>query len=161
MKIIKLVITVMYAIGSLWVAAELQANAPIENVGMKVRLDVSGVQSIDYRFTNNANLKSWNASWIWINQTPSPRTVMFRKTVILDEKIQNVKVWVTADTKFLLYINGKLVARGPADIGRDYTGGSTERWFYDQRDLTPYFKKGINVISAVCLLYTSPSPRDS
>ena len=149
MKIIKLVITVMYAIGSLWVAAELQANAPIENVGMKVRLDVSGVQSIDYRFTNNANLKSWNASWIWINQTPSPRTVMFRKKVILDEKIQNVKVWVTADTKFLLYINGKLVARGPADIGRDYTGGSTERWFYDQRDLTPYFKKGINVISAV------------
>ena len=33
-------------------------------------------------------------------------------------------------------------------MGRDYAGGDTHRWFYDFRDLTPYFQKGTNVIAA-------------
>ena len=33
-------------------------------------------------------------------------------------------------------------------MGRDYEGGETRRWFYDYRDLTPYFTPGKNVIAA-------------
>ena len=32
---------------------------------------------------------------------------------------------------------GYLVSRGPVDMGRDFAGGETHRWFYDARDLTP------------------------
>ena len=38
--------------------------------------------------------------------------------------------------------------RGPVDMGRDYAGGETRKWFYDYRDLTPYFTPGKNVIAA-------------
>ena len=44
--------------------------------------------------------------------------------------------------KYRLYMNGRLAARGPVDIGTDYAGGSTERWFYDYRDLTQLMHKG-------------------
>ena len=37
--------------------------------------------------------------------------------------------------------------RGPVDIGADFNGGSTGRWFYDYRDLTEFFTKGKNEIA--------------
>ena len=61
---------------------------------------------------------------------------------------RQVKAWLTADVKYRLYVNGRLVSRGPVDIGRDFAGGETHRWFYDYRDLTPYFTPGKNVIAA-------------
>ena len=73
---------------------------------------------------------------------------MFRKTVVLRERPRAVKAWLTADMKYLLYVNGRLVSRGPVDIGRDYAGGTTQHWFYDCRDLTPYFVEGTNVVAA-------------
>ncbi|MCY2930735.1 MAG: alpha-L-rhamnosidase N-terminal domain-containing protein [Planctomycetota bacterium] len=54
---------------------------------------------------------------------------------------------MTGDMKYRLYVNGRLVSRGPVDIGMDFTGGCTRRWFYDSRDLTPFFRKGVNVIA--------------
>ncbi len=59
-----------------------------------------------------------------------------------------MKAWLTADIKYRLYVNGRLVSRGPVDMGCDYAGGETRRWFYDFRDLTPYFTQGKNVIAA-------------
>ena len=73
---------------------------------------------------------------------------MFRKEVTLAEAPRQVKAWLTADMKYRLYINGRLVSRGPVDMGRDYAGGNTHRWFYDYRDLTAYFKQGKNAIAA-------------
>jgi alpha-L-rhamnosidase len=73
---------------------------------------------------------------------------MFRKAVVLEERPRVVKAWLTADSKYFLYVNGRMVSRGPVDQGRDFAGGSTQKWLYDYRDLTPYFLAGINVISA-------------
>ena len=39
-------------------------------------------------------------------------------------------------------------SRGPVDMGLDYGGGSTGRWFYDYRDLTPLFTKKERMVSA-------------
>ena len=72
----------------------------------------------------------------------------FRKEITLAEAPRQVKAWLTADAKYRLYVNGRLVSRGPVDMGRDYAGGETRRWFYDYRDLTPYFTPGKNVIAA-------------
>ena len=73
---------------------------------------------------------------------------MFRKEIVLTDSPRSVKAWLSADMKYRLYVNGRLVSRGPVDIGRDYNGGHTHRWFYDFRDLTPFFTKGTNVITA-------------
>ena len=124
--------------------------APIGYPGMTVKVDTNGVQAAGYRFkADGAKPAAWLGQWIWTDAQPSPLAAMFRKTVVVHAKPQGVKAWLTADTKYLLYVNGQLASRGPVDIGRDYAGGSTRRWFYDCRDLTPYFVEGTNVIAAV------------
>lgn len=123
--------------------------APITYPGLSVQVDSNGVQAVGYRFNpDGAKPSPWLGQWIWTPAQPAARGALFRRTVTLGEKPQAVKAWLTADTKYLLYVNGKLVARGPVDIGLDYAGGSTRRWFYDTRDLTPYFVVGTNVIAA-------------
>ena len=77
-----------------------------------------------------------------------PESAWLRKVITLTEAPQEVAAWMTADRKYKLWVNGRLVSRGPADIGRDYAGGATHRWFYDFRELTPFFRQGKNVIAA-------------
>ena len=121
---------------------------PIENPGMKVVVDAEGVQARGYRFENRcAKPTPWQAEWIWVSGNATDRG-WFRKEVTLDDAPKEVSAWMTADMKYRLWINGKLASRGPADIGRDYAGGQTHKWFYDARDLTPFFRKGRNVIAA-------------
>jgi len=121
---------------------------PVAFPGMKVVVDQSGVQAPGYQFQNNCQKPSqWQAKWIWLGDE-KPATAMFRKEITLADAPQSVRAWLTADAKYRLFINGRLVSRGPVDIGADYAGGSTHRWFYDFRDLTPFFVKGKNVIAA-------------
>lgn len=124
--------------------------APMSYPGMTVQVDSNGVQAVDYHFADHCTKPTpWRGRWIWSDAQQSPLAVMFRKIVICDAKPQQVQTWLTADIKYLLYVNGRLMSRGPVDIGRDYAGGSTEHWFYDARDLSPYFVKGTNVIAVV------------
>ena len=121
---------------------------PIENLGMNVLVDSNGVQAAGYRFENHcAKPSPWQAKWIWLDGG-QPAAGMFRKEIILSDAPKKVDAWLSADMKYRLYVNGRLVSRGPVDIGRDYAGGKTGRWFYDCRDLTPFFTKGTNVIAA-------------
>ena len=116
---------------------------------MKAAADEQGVQARGYTFRNECRKPSpWQAKWIWLDGDQNAAVGMFRKEITLAEAPQQVKAWLTADAKYRLYVNGRLVSRGPVDIGRDYAGGDTRRWFYDYRDLTPYFTKGKNVIAA-------------
>ena len=75
--------------------------------------------------------------------------VQFRKEITLDTKPTRVSAWLSADVFYRLYINGRLVSRGPADIGRDYDRAKEgPQWLYDYRDLTPFLHTGTNVIAA-------------
>jgi hypothetical protein len=124
-------------------------RGPIDNPNMTVTADAQGVQTHGYQFQNDsAKPTPWQAHWIWLGGGQPAVAAMFRKEVVLADAPQTVKAWMTADIKYRLYINGSLVARGPVDQGRDYFGGNTHRWFYDYRDLTPFFTKGTNVITA-------------
>ncbi len=134
---------------SLAAAAATDPRGPIAYPGMKVVVDAQGVQAPGYRFTDDCRKTTpWQARWIWLGGEASPPVAMFRKEITLTDAPARVKAWLTADKKYRLYVNGRLVSRGPVDIGRDYAGGDTHRWFYDFRDLTPFFQKGTNVIAA-------------
>ena len=119
-----------------------EATGPIAYAGMNTHVDAEGVQARDYVFVNKCQKPGpWQAQWI-------SGSGWFRKELTLAEAPQRVAAWLTADNHYELYINGRLASRGPVDMGRDYDGGNTHRWFYDYRDLTPYFTKGKNVIAA-------------
>ena len=143
----KIALVAASAIG--WVVTVgVLAAGPIENAGMQVTADAEGVQARGYRFENRcAKPTPWQAEWIWL-AGEAPDRGWFRKEFQLDAAPKQVDAWLSADMKYRLWINGRLVSRGPADIGRDYAGGLTHRWFYDYRDLTPFFHKGRNVIAA-------------
>lgn len=124
--------------------------SPIQYPGMQVVVDSQGVQAPGYRFKDDCRKPTpWQAHWIWLRDASAPGTAMFRKELTLAEAPEQVRAWMSADMKYLLWINGRLASRGPVDIGRDFAGGKTRHWFYDSRDLTPYFRKGSNVIAAL------------
>lgn len=130
-------------------AADVDPRGPVNYPGMNVIVDTQGVQASGYHFQNNCKKPSaWQAHWIWLDSKSPAVAGMFRKEITLANAPQSVKAWLTADMKYRLYINGRLASRGPVDIGRDYQGGDTHRWFYDFRDLTTFFTKGTNVITA-------------
>ena len=86
-----------------------------------------------------------NAKWIWcghpyydlINSWMEARYVFE-----LEEIPKKVPIAVTADTHYKLFINGKYVCRGPVR-------GFQEEWLYDVVDISPYLKKGKNVICSI------------
>ncbi len=131
----------------------IDTRGPIINPGMKGRVTDKGVEAVGYHFLNNGvNKRPFEAKWIWLNDAKyseqKPFVALFRKEVELSSNPDSVRAWISADVRYRLWINGKLAARGPADIGRDYSGTATGHWLYDCRNLTPYFHAGKNIIAA-------------
>ncbi len=141
--------SILLAIISVRADGVFDPRGPVDNPGMNVTVDAEGVQARGYQFPDDCvQPLPWRARWIWLrNETPAAAG-MFRQEITLNEAPQSVKARLTADIKYRFCVNGRLVSRGPVDSGRDYQGGSTHRWFYDCRDLTPFFTQGTNVISA-------------
>ncbi len=131
-------------------AADVDPRGPIENPGIQAVVDSEGVYSPGFVFKNNCQKPTpWQAQWIWLPcDSHKVSATSFRKEIALAEAPKQVLAWLSADVKYRLYINGRLVSRGPVDIGVDFAGGSTERWFYDYRDLTTFFHKGKNILAA-------------
>ncbi|MBU0477414.1 hypothetical protein KKC91_02465 [bacterium] len=86
-----------------------------------------------------------SAKWIWYD-SPSYDLVnswmQTRKTFYLKKVPKTSIVYVTADTQYRLYVNGIYINRGPAR-------GFQESWSYDNVNITPFLKKGRNVIAAL------------
>ncbi|MCC6695429.1 MAG: alpha-L-rhamnosidase N-terminal domain-containing protein [Candidatus Hydrogenedentes bacterium] len=88
------------------------------------------------------------AQWIWI---PSGRTlsntfVLFRRDVVLDEAPTRAIAWVTADSRYLLSINGQRAQWGPAPC-------DPRQLDVDPCDLTALLRPGKNTIGAEVLFY--------
>lgn len=85
----------------------------------------------------------WTAQWISHPTAPlrEPGVFHFRKTIQLQAKPSRFVVHVSADNRFLLFVNGKRVGEGPAR-------GDFSRWRYETFDLTPFLTAGDNVIAA-------------
>ena len=87
--------------------------------------------------------------WIWSYTGPAqqPEYVLFRRIVSYDTVPKSVILNITADTHYLLKINGQLVCRGPA---------KSQRYrYYDTVDIAPFLKPGKNVLVAEVCHYVS------
>jgi len=128
------------------------SRGPVQTPGMQVVVGAEGVQTRGYTFTNRCQKPTpWQAQWIWPARALPSKTEMvrFRKELVLPAAPVQVSAWISADVIYRLYINGRLVSRGPADIGRDYDRGNEgPQWLYDYRDLTPFLRAGTNVLAA-------------
>ncbi|NCD69736.1 alpha-L-rhamnosidase-related protein [Mucilaginibacter agri] len=92
----------------------------------------------------NTSQKQWNAQWI---AQPGDKGVdygvfYFRKEFNVATKPVTFIVNVSADNRYKLFVNGKLVSLGPAR-------GDTYFWNYEQVDLAPYLAAGKNAVSAL------------
>ena len=72
----------------------------------------------------------------------TPIVLQFRRDLQLDRVPAKLPVTVTADNRFILYVNGQRVADGPST-------GTVQSWRQRSVDLAPQLKRGQNVIAAV------------
>jgi alpha-L-rhamnosidase len=87
--------------------------------------------------------KRWSASWISVpNTLPNGYGVyLFRKILEINTLPIDFVVHVSADNRYKLYVNEKLVSLGPAR-------GDLGHWHFETVDLAPYLKTGKNIIAA-------------
>jgi hypothetical protein len=97
----------------------------------------------------------WAANWItgpgkpvnfWTGIVPDElkayEVLKFRKNFKLEAVPARFKVHVSADNRYKLFINGKLISMGPAR-------GDIFHWNFETIDLAPYLKVGNNTLAAL------------
>jgi|LSQX01.2.fsa_nt_gb hypothetical protein len=83
------------------------------------------------------------ARWIWVDAaSDTDAWWMFRKALALPSDCREARIRITAGFHYLLYVNGKLVTRGPA---RSYNF----RKAYDTIDLNSYLRPGAENVLAM------------
>jgi hypothetical protein len=87
--------------------------------------------------------RDWKAGWITHPTAPlrEPIVLHFRRTLKLDAAPGSYVVRVSADNRFILYVNGKRIGDGPAR-------GDLSHWRYERFDLAPFLRAGDNLITA-------------
>jgi len=96
---------------------------------------------------------SWIASWISpVNESLNDYGVfLFRNTFNLKTIPDSFTVYVSADNRYRLYINGEYVNAGPAR-------GSFMYWRYETLDISSYLNEGENIISAEVINFGEHRP---
>lgn len=88
--------------------------------------------------------RRWNAEWIWTegDGTEENAFCYFRTEFALSDPPAGSRVFITADTRYELYVNGDFVGRGvpPTQPYLQY---------YDQHELTDYLCDGHNCIAVL------------
>lgn len=86
--------------------------------------------------------EKWQASWIWGREITAGNNIMMcvRRTFKLDRIPAESRLYITADTRYRLYINGTFVNRGPARCAPHHQS-------YDIIDVSPLLKEGKNVMA--------------
>lgn len=85
----------------------------------------------------------WNASWITLPGANANGygVYWFRRCLQVSAVPDSLPVQVSADNRYKLFVNGRLVSLGPAR-------GDITHWKYATVDLAPFLKPGINCVSA-------------
>lgn len=86
----------------------------------------------------------WPAKWITSDDAPArdEAVLYFRKRVELSNPPRRFGVNVSADNRFVLYVNGQRAGSGPAR-------NDLAHWNYETFDVGPFLKPGENVFAAV------------
>ena len=91
------------------------------------------------------------SGWIWtpqwtIEDKEVPRLVCFRRVLEVESVPTEMRVHISADSRYKLYVNGKLVEVGPSK-------GDGTTWYYDEKDIAPFLQQGKNTLVAFVLRY--------
>lgn len=95
----------------------------------------------------------WPASWIASPTVPAraPGVFYFRRELTLATVPEHYWVHVSADNRYILHVNGKYVAEGPAR-------GDLFHWRFETVDLAPFLQSGNNIVAAVVWNFGDLSP---
>lgn len=96
----------------------------------------------------------WRASWIWTQERAAEEgrhVVELRRHLDLDEVPAAAACRVFAVSRYVLYVNGRELARGPARTGSGLG-------LFDELDLAPALHTGRNSIDVVAWLYHEANP---
>jgi hypothetical protein len=87
--------------------------------------------------------REWKAQWVTHPTAPlrDPLVLHFRRFLTLGQVPASYPVRISADNRFILYVNGTRVGDGPAR-------GDLAHWRYELFDLAPMLKRGQNLITA-------------
>lgn len=87
--------------------------------------------------------KRWSAQWISVPNasTDGYGIYLFRKSIELAAKPNSFIIHVSADNRYKLFINKKLVSMGPAR-------GDIAHWNFETIDIASYLNAGKNIIAA-------------
>ena len=92
-----------------------------------------------------------NTHWIWLPNWQEqvdgkPSLVRFRKVLHLEAKPETLKLQISADTRYKLYVNGSFAEFGPAK-------GDQRIWYVDTVDIAPWLNAGENILAVEVLRY--------
>lgn len=110
----------------------------------------------------------WRARWIWceppalrygsgplpapvLDEAAAARVGAFRKTIQLDRVPPSVPARVTADSRYILWVNGVEASRGPIRA-------APSKLYYDTVDLAPLLRRGVNTFAMLARFYGRPMP---
>ena len=95
----------------------------------------------------------WPAFWIAMPDVPGgePGVFYFRRKIVLDAVPEHFWVHVSADNRFILHVNGKYAAEGPAR-------GNLFHWRFETLDLAPLLHSAENVLAAVVWNFGEQAP---
>ncbi|HZS15499.1 MAG TPA: alpha-L-rhamnosidase C-terminal domain-containing protein [Candidatus Dormibacteraeota bacterium] len=107
----------------------------------------------------------WAARWIWYRTPPAATlvsapaleeehrdaVVLLRRRAVLDAVPDSLRTRITADGRYVLWVNGVEVSRGPI---RSEPG----MLFWDEPDLRAHLRRGENAIALLVRHYGAPTP---
>jgi alpha-L-rhamnosidase len=92
---------------------------------------------------NNQQLfeNNWDAKWVSHPECTGAQqgVYLFKKELSVQKIPEKFVIHISADNRYKLYVNKKLVCLGPAL-------GDVRKWRYETIDIAPYLSKGINAI---------------
>ncbi len=91
---------------------------------------------------------NWRGQWIWINGEPASRNayVHFRRGLNLAHVPPRAVAWITADSRYMFWVNGTFICRGPSRCD--------PRWqSYDEADIAPHLREGENTLAVLVHYY--------
>jgi alpha-L-rhamnosidase len=94
-------------------------------------------------FDTGLNPDEWTAQYIWDGTTNLNNFAYFRKTFPVARKPRLAKVYVSAHNDYIVWLNGKLLGRGPARSDPYHYGQ------YNGYDITALVRAGPNVFAAI------------
>ena len=88
-------------------------------------------------------MRRWSAKWIWVDEQAGRNLVAyFRKSFQWEPTSGRVLLHITADSRYVAYVNGERVGHGPARC-------FPERQAYDSYDVTGLLRPGRNCLAVL------------